>query len=78
MIQRSICLFATIPTAFIHSFDLFVTSPGAFMLLGAGNRNERINLHGKKKKQPISKGKITHTMVERTLFPPRNKEGIHE
>lgn len=43
VIQRAICLLAPVPTALVHSFDLFISTSRAFVLLCAWNRNKGIN-----------------------------------
>lgn len=44
VIQRAVSLFASIPSTFVHSLDLFVPSARAFVLLSAGDWHERVNL----------------------------------
>jgi hypothetical protein len=44
MIKRAISLLAAIPSTLVHTFDLFIASSGAFMLLSAGNRNKGVHL----------------------------------
>jgi len=40
MIQRSVRLFAAVPSALVHSLDLFVSPSRSFMLLRTRNRDE--------------------------------------
>ena len=47
VIQRAICLLAPIPPALVHSFDLFVATPRALVLLRAWNGDKGI--HGGKR-----------------------------
>jgi hypothetical protein len=44
VIERAICLLTTLPTTLVHSFDFFISTAGALVLLGTGNRNEGIDL----------------------------------
>jgi hypothetical protein len=44
VIQSAVGFLATSPPAFIHAFYFFIASPGALVLLGAGNGHKRINL----------------------------------
>ena len=43
MIQRAICLFATIPSTLVHALDFFVAPSRTLVLLRARNRHERVN-----------------------------------
>ena len=45
VVQCAISLFAAIPSTFVHPFNLFVTTAGAFMLLGTGDGDERVDLY---------------------------------
>ena len=44
VIERAICLLTTLPTTLVHSFDFFISTAGALVLLGTGNGNEGIDL----------------------------------
>lgn len=44
MIQRAICLLATIPTALVHALNFFIAPSGSLMLLRSGNWDERVDL----------------------------------
>ena len=44
MVKCAIGLFTSLPPTFIHSFNLFISTTWALVLLGAGNRDERVNL----------------------------------
>lgn len=44
MVQSAVGLFATIPATLVHALDFFIAAPGALVLLGAGNRYERVDL----------------------------------
>lgn len=47
MVQGAICLFAAVPAALVHPFDLFISSAGSLVLLGTWNWDERVNLRKK-------------------------------
>jgi hypothetical protein len=49
VVQSTIGLFAAIPAAFIHPFNLFVPPSRALMLLRTGNGNERVHLNFEEK-----------------------------
>ena len=42
MVQGAVSLFTTIPSAFVHPLDLFVSPSRTLVLLRARNRDERI------------------------------------
>jgi hypothetical protein len=44
VIERAICLLATLPATFVHSLDFFISTTGTLVLLGTGNWDEGINL----------------------------------
>jgi len=44
MVERAICFLASIPAAFVHAFDFFVATSGTLVLLGTGDRDERVDL----------------------------------
>lgn len=44
MVQSTICLFATVPAALIHSFDFLVAAAGSLMLLGTRDWDEGVDL----------------------------------
>lgn len=44
VIERAICLLTTLPTTLVHSFNFFISTAGALVLLGTGNGNEGIDL----------------------------------
>lgn len=51
MVQSTVGFFAAIPPTLIHALDFFVATARSLVLLGAGNRNERVNLFSKAKCQ---------------------------
>lgn len=44
MVQSAVCLFAAIPAALVHALNLLVAASGTLVLLGTGNRDERVDL----------------------------------
>ena len=48
MVQCTISLFTPIPSTFVHTLNFFVTATWTLMLLGTGNRDERVYLFRKK------------------------------
>lgn len=44
MIERAICLLTPLPSTLVHALNLFIAPARSLMLLGAGDRDERINL----------------------------------
>lgn len=44
VVQGTVGLLAAVPTAFVHTFDLLITSTGPFVLLGARDRYEAEDL----------------------------------
>ena len=44
MIERAICLLTSLPSTLVHTLNLFIAPARSLMLLGAGNRDKRINL----------------------------------
>ncbi len=44
MVQCPIGFFASVPTAFVHSLDLFVASPRSLVLLGTGYGYKGVDL----------------------------------
>lgn len=47
VVQGTIGLLTAIPATLVHALNLFVSSAGSLVLLGTGNRNERIDLMSK-------------------------------
>lgn len=46
MIESTIGFFAALPSAFVHSLNLFIATSGSLDLLRTGNRDERVDLSG--------------------------------
>lgn len=44
VIQGAVCLLAALESTFVHAFDFLVAASRALMLLGTGDRNERVYL----------------------------------
>ena len=44
MVQSAIRLFASVPSTLVHALDFFIAATGAFVLLRARDRDERVNL----------------------------------
>lgn len=44
MVQGSVCLLTSIPSTLIHTLNLFISTAGSLVLLGARNGDERIDL----------------------------------
>ncbi|KAI1107277.1 hypothetical protein F4804DRAFT_223039 [Jackrogersella minutella] len=44
MVKCAICLFASLPTAFVHPLDFFISSSRSFVLLRSRDGYEGINL----------------------------------
>lgn len=44
MVERAICLLASIPATLVHALDLFISPARALVLLRAGDGHERVNL----------------------------------
>lgn len=47
MVQCAVSLLAAIPTTLVHALNLLISSTGSLMLLGTGDRNERVYLVAK-------------------------------
>jgi len=48
MVQSTICFFAAIPAALVHSLYFLVSTSWALVLLSTRDRDERVNLHRSK------------------------------
>lgn len=44
VVQSTICLLTSIPSALVHTLNLLITTAGTLMLLGTWDRNERVDL----------------------------------
>jgi hypothetical protein len=53
MVQGTIGLFAAVIAALVHALNLLITPPRTLMLLGAGNRDEAVDL-----RQPSQYGPV--------------------
>lgn len=44
MVECPVRLLAALPSTLVHALDFFVAAAGALVLLGTGDRDERVNL----------------------------------
>lgn len=44
VVQCSVCLLTAIPSALVHTLNLLVTATRSLVLLGTGDRHERVDL----------------------------------
>ena len=51
VVQCPIGFFATIPSALVHTFNFFISTPGPLMLLRARNRDKRVD--GRQRMAPL-------------------------
>ena len=44
VVQRAVCLLATVPSALVHALNLLISATRTLVLLGSWNWNEGVNL----------------------------------
>lgn len=60
VVERAICLLATIPPALVHSLNFFISTARSLVLLSTWNRNEGIDLaNASVKSRQATQAKIT-------------------